>query len=125
MIASLLPLFLSICLQGFTEKQSLPFVGGKISSCVPKSVEYINNRKVQVPRLVGLSLSEAMRILGNKKLKVGLIFADEQIKNFTISDLTVYVQNPKEKYIDGRQNYIHKGDEIDLWITDDRSKIKK
>src|SRR5688572_19254669 len=123
MIAFLLPLFLSICLQGATEKQSFPFLGEKVSSHVPESLEYINNSKVQVPRLVGLSLSEAMRILGNKKLKVGLIFADEQIKNFTISDLTVYVQNPKEKYIDGRKNYIHKGDEIDLWVTDNKSKI--
>jgi hypothetical protein len=123
MTASLLQLFLSICLQGCTAMEPLPLLSEKVITRVSPSVDYINNRKVQVPRLVGLSLSDAMRLLGSKKLKVGLILADEQIKNFTISDLTVYIQNPKEKRIDGGQNYIHKGDEIDLWITDNKSKI--
>ncbi|MCS3797977.1 hypothetical protein [Niastella sp. OAS944] len=124
MISSFLSLFL-FYFQGFSYPQFHPIGNEKGSEHVKVNVDYRNVRKVPVPRLVGLPLFEAMQMLRSKKLEVGLIFADDQIKNFTISDLIVYIQNPKEKYDDGRQNYIHKGEQIDLWITDDRSKIKK
>jgi hypothetical protein len=52
-----------------------------------------------------------------------LIIADEQIKNFNISELIVYIQMPKVRYGDGMQNYMHKGEHIDLWVTDNKSKI--
>lgn len=124
MISSFLSLFL-FYFQGFSNPQFHPIGNEKGSEHVKANIDNINVRKIPVPCLVGLPLSEAMQILRSKKLEVGLIFADDQIKNFTISDLIVYIQNPKEKYIDGKQNYIHKGEQVDLWITDDRSKIKK
>ena len=84
-----------------------------------------NARKAKkaVPNLVGLTLSEAISKLNERKLNVGIMVADEEVKTVYLHDLKVYLQNPKPIYENGEIWYIKKGQQVDVWLTDNQVKV--
>jgi len=77
----------------------------------------------QVPDLVGLRLSDAIQRLKNEKLNVGLIVADDSVKTAYLSELIVFLQNPKPFTEGGAPWTVKKGQQVDIWVTDRQQKV--
>jgi beta-lactam-binding protein with PASTA domain len=71
-------------------------------------------KRSPIPNVAGMTLKEATKILQSKNLQVGAILIDSEDKNW--DSAIVYRQNPAAKNAKGIQNFIEKGNFIDLWI---------
>ena len=83
----------------------------------------VRKAKIAVPDLVGLTLSEAISKLRERKLNVGIMVADKGVKTVYLHELKVYLQNPKPIDDNGEVWYLKKGQQVDLWLTDDQVKV--
>jgi eukaryotic-like serine/threonine-protein kinase len=79
----------------------------------------LSEEMVQVPRLVGLSLEEAMNALYAASLNPGSIIKDETVKDEAFAK--VYKQSPRP----GSENYINMGSTVDLFITQSPDKLNQ
>ena len=74
------------------------------------------NATIHVPDVVGLKLSEAKFVLEGSSLNMGAVIADNSVSDDT-TEAFVYRQNP------GVSTSMSVGDAVDLFVTNDPSKI--
>ena len=79
----------------------------------------LGNTKVEVPSLIGLPLDEALFVLKASSLNKGVVVSDSPIND--TAEFRVYKQKP-EPTTDAR---ISQGESVDLFVTQNLSKIPK
>lgn len=75
----------------------------------------LDNQKIPVPSLLGLSLEEARIMLEMNGIELGAIVPDPDVTD-TLAAF-VYRQNPPQKSIDDRPLFIQSGQLMDVWIS--------
>ena len=88
-----------------------------------KNEMLLTGSRRNVPNLIGLKLSDAIQKLKNAKLNVGIIVADDSVKTTFLSELRVFLQNPKHVSETGAMVMLKRGDQVDIWVTEDQQKI--
>ena len=78
--------------------------------------------EISVPDLSGNSLEEIKIILQENHLQLGVILFDSKISDSTLA--MVFRQSPDVYDELGNANSIHLGQSIDVWLTNDDTKIK-
>ena len=75
-------------------------------------------KKVAVPDLVGMTVADVKKVLHSKSLNIGAIIPQSETDSESFDKHIVYKQNPSPRNNKGVQNYIRKGQFIDLWVVD-------
>lgn len=78
----------------------------------------LGENRIQAPYLHWLSVAEARRKLKDRSLNLGSVIYDEAVKDSSLA--LVYRQSPPP----ARKKNIRPGSEIDIWLTEDYTKIK-
>lgn len=78
-----------------------------------------SNQRILVPNLIGLTLDYAIQKLSNDGLTIGVALPDDGAKDMT--QMFVYKQTP----VSNEEAMVRIGSAIDLYLTNDKSKIEK
>jgi eukaryotic-like serine/threonine-protein kinase len=87
-------------------------VGSSISLVIGSG---IGNEDMAVPKLIGLTYSEARILLESNGLIIGSVIADPMVKDTTNS--FIYRQTPTHRTADGFRVRIRPGQMIDVWLS--------
>jgi len=74
-------------------------------------------KSISVPNIIGMTVEEAERVLRNKRLDIGAIIYGSESNVDSLKSLIIYKQNPSAKNSKNVQNYLRKGQLIDVWAA--------
>jgi PASTA domain len=82
-----------------------------------KEDDKLTQKSISVPNIIGMTVEEAERLLRNKRLDIGAIIYGSESNVDSLKRLIIYKQNPSAKNSKNVQNYILKGQLIDVWTA--------
>jgi beta-lactam-binding protein with PASTA domain len=82
-----------------------------------KEDDKLTQKSISVPNIIGMTVEEAERVLRNKRLGIGAIIYGSESNVDSLKSLIIYKQNPSAKNSKDVQNYIRKGQLVDVWTA--------